>query len=261
MRVDLPHPSRPNVYWHAPSNVGDALSGWLATKISGHRVRFTHYRWREPKVFVTGSIMSIADSTTTVWGAGIAWKDDKIDPRCRILAVRGPLTAARARSCGASCPDVFGDPALLMPRLYTPPQPPYKRRLGIVPHLVDRNKVFKAFGHNPAVQLVDVTRTPERVADELSRCDAVVSSSLHGLILAAAYQIPFGWVEFSSGVVGDGTKFFDFYASIGRTARAPLDCRALPSVDAMLSSIDDRPVFIDLEPLWQACPFRSDASS
>lgn len=60
--------------------------------------------------------------------------------------------------------------------------------------------------------------------DELCSCDCVISSSLHGLIIAEAYGIPTLWVKFSDEINGDDFKFYDYYASIGLSV-PPLDLR------------------------------------
>ena len=55
----------------------------------------------------------------------------------------------------------------------------------------------------------------ETVAKQISSCEKIISSSLHGLIAAQAYDIPFAWVKFSDNIKGDGIKFYDFFDSVG----------------------------------------------
>jgi hypothetical protein len=49
----------------------------------------------------------------------------------------------------------------------------------------------------------------------LTSCRRIISSSLHGIIFAHAFDIPAAWVKISPRVIGDGFKFFDYYSSIG----------------------------------------------
>mgnify|MGYP000288702261 CR=1 FL=1 len=52
------------------------------------------------------------------------------------------------------------------------------------------------------------------VAKEITKCRSIISSSLHGIIAAHAYNIPAAWVNF--GIMkGDGIKFEDHYLSLG----------------------------------------------
>lgn len=53
-----------------------------------------------------------------------------------VHAVRGPLTAERLAAQGIDGPPVHGDPALVMPWLYTP-STATRYPLGIVPHYAD----------------------------------------------------------------------------------------------------------------------------
>ena len=50
--------------------------------------------------------------------------------------------------------------------------------------------------------------------DELCACEYVISSSLHGLILAETYHIPTLWATFSDNINGGTFKYMDYYKSI-----------------------------------------------
>lgn len=244
-------------YWHAPHNVGDVLTAWLVERISGQPVRAVHHNRPEHKYFVTGSIITLANSHTTVWGAGMAWANDKIRRDPVILAVRGPLTRARALECGATCPDVLGDPALLLPRLYQPkPDKPFK--IGMVPHLVDHERAKRRYHGSKLVSVIDVRHSVESVIEAICQCERIVSSSLHGLIFATAYGIPVRWAELSDKVIGDGTKFRDFFQSVTMDDQQPLDLRgALPGFGPLHESVPDYSATLDTDALWEACPFRA----
>ena len=112
-----------HAFWcRVPSraNFGDALTPWLIRRIAGADPVFIHPRDPRPKHIAVGSIIAYAAPGDIVWGAGILAATDRIHPRARLLAVRGPLTRARALACGADCPDIYGDPALLLPRYHRP---------------------------------------------------------------------------------------------------------------------------------------------
>lgn len=66
-------------------------------------------------------------NSSVVWGTGIHFIEDIIkvanDKNSRLLdirAVRGPLTKRALEMAGYICPNIFGDPAILMPLIYTP---------------------------------------------------------------------------------------------------------------------------------------------
>lgn len=253
-----------NGYFYVTSNVGDAIGPWLMRAISGSPVALIPLESETPKVIVSGSILSLANSSCTVWGAGTAKRDAAVAADATILAVRGPLSRICALESGAACPPVYGDPALLMPRYYKPHGSVKSCRVGILPHFVDQERVFQAYAteaeeHPDDVLLIDVLRSPEHVIDEICSCERIVSSSLHGLILATAYGVPSVWVKFSNKVLGDGTKFYDFFLSIGQDPYLPIDLREaeLPPPLSLGQHLPPAPEVPDgmLDALMSVCPF------
>src|SRR5690606_12360021 len=115
----------------------------------------------------------------------------------RLLAVLGPLTRNVLMQHGYSVPEVYGDPALILPRFYRP-VPGSRYRLGIFPHYVDAPQpwVLRMARHDGVTVLS--ARQPRHDVrcsiDALCSCDAIASTSLHGLIVADAYRIPSVWI-------------------------------------------------------------------
>jgi pyruvyltransferase len=245
-------PSRPNF--------GDALTPWLIRRIAGRGPAFARPHDPRPKYFVAGSILEYAGPACIVWGAGILSRDDPVSPAALLLAVRGPLSRGRARACGAVCPEIYGDPALLLPRLYAPQALARKRtgreQVGLVAHFSDFPGI--AWPQHPSLRIIDIQSGIEAVIDAIAACDRIVSTSLHGLIVAYAYGIPAVWGKFRDLPNGDDVKFHDFYLSIGvdpPPSPRMLACdRPGPAVFAEFEA--PRGAGIDLEPLWQCCPFK-----
>lgn len=111
-------------------------------------------------------------------------------PNAKILAVRGKLTLSNIQ--GDTSHIKMGDPGLLMSYVY-PQACKVKYKLGIIPHFVDKDgdiikKWKEKFGSD--ILFIDVLKSPRRVINEIKQCAAIVSSSLHGLIIADAFHIP-----------------------------------------------------------------------
>ncbi len=54
------------------------------------------------------------------------------------------------------------------------------------------------------------------IIDKINQCENIMSSSLHGLILADAYQIPSLRFRFKKNdIVGGDFKFDDYYSGVG----------------------------------------------
>ena len=240
-------------------NFGDALTPWLIWKITG---RYPVFAWPddpESKYLVVESIMKYATTTTVIWGAGILDRNDQIEPCTKICAVRGPITRQRALECGADCPEIYGDPALLLPRFYSPVLDDRRVLAGVVPHYFDKPKVLAYWRSRENCKIIDIQQPIERVIDEITSCRYILSSSLHGIIVAHAYGIPALWVRFSDTLLGDGTKFRDYLRAVKQPIDEPVDLD-IHSFDpeALLCRIPKAAACIDIELVWEACPFRSE---
>lgn len=244
-------------WWgYVTSNFGDALTPWMIRKL-GHTPVYVPSDYPHEKVVAVGSILGDARPPCIVWGTGVGSWSDPVHQYIDVRALRGPLTWARVKAAGIKCPTVYGDPALLLPRLYQP-KPLPRVKLGIVPHFLDQAKVHEFYGDNPDVRIVDLLGPIEDVIDGIAACDKVLSSSLHGLVVAAAYGVPFGWAKFGDTLAGDGIKFRDFYLSVGLEPPAePMLCQgeAFP-VENFMAWIPPYTAKVDTDALWDVCPFK-----
>lgn len=174
-------------YWKQKKNFGDLLGPLLVKKFS--RLDSEWGDMFESKLVVVGSILEHLPwfYDGVIAGCGMLHEDKEIAfPYAKLLAVRGPLTAIRIkyrRSIG-----VFGDPGLIADSLVGEQDRIYD--LGIIPHWTDKelehNPIFKKF--NPKIIRVD--DDPLEVIKQIGQCKKIVSSSLHGIIVADAFGIP-----------------------------------------------------------------------
>ena len=214
------------LYWYRENrggkgieNFGDLASPYLIEKLSDRKTKHIKpnsfwYRHFLKHFLSTGSILGHANANSVVWGSGIIQQNDT-PGKAKLLAVRGPKSRQRLCALGYCVPEKYGDPALLLPKVYQPGIPK-THKLGILPHYTDYKEAKRLFGADEKVKIIDVfTHRLESVLDEILCCEQIVSSSLHGLIVAHAYGIPAVWVKFSNKLFGDNIKFYDYFASVG----------------------------------------------
>lgn len=238
------------------ANFGDALTPWIIKQVTGRYPWFARPAWPVEKYMVTGSVVEYAREHCTVWGAGIIARDDRVCSQAKLVAVRGPLTRARAIECGAECPEVYGDPALLLPRLYQP-QTNRRRVMGVIPHFSDHARVAAAWKESDEIQLIDIQSTVESVIEQINSCELIISSSLHGLIASHAYGVPAAWVKFKDLPYGDDTKFHDYFLSVRQDRHEPVRLGYQNiNPDKLALHVRQPVIDLDLERLWKACPFR-----
>ena len=83
---------------------------------------------------------------------------------------------------------------------------------------MDYDDIFNALKNEDSIDVIRMmTNNFNRTLTQISSSNFIVSSSLHGLILAIAYDIPCIWVEFSNKIFGDDVKFYDFFESLNIT--------------------------------------------
>ena len=200
-------------------NYGDLLSKYLVEKISGKEVKWVHpkkqpwYKLDKTNYVTIGSVIHHSSKNSIVWGSGIIDHEQSIE-KADFRAVRGPQTRKFLLKLGYDCPEVYGDPALLLPQYYHP-EIQKKYKIGIIPHYHDFIQVSEVYKDDPEILVIDLmTLDVEEVTRQILRCERTISSSLHGIIVSHAYEISSVWVEFSDKIFGDGIKYRDYLESV-----------------------------------------------
>ena len=159
-----------------------------------------------------GSILGVLpeDFTGVIWGTGSFGDEVTLPMGAKVLALRGRLTWEKmGRPEGVA----FGDPGLLMRELV--PASEKKWKLGVAAHITHRDRsLMKRLRAIEGVKDIDVTQSPRHVARQISACEAVVTTSLHGLIVADSYGIPAAWAMLEPVVGGAEFKFLDHESAV-----------------------------------------------
>lgn len=218
---------RVNLEYSQRLNLGDTLSpvivSWLLEKrglslddaVSGTK-----------HLFAVGSVLGRGCFDATVWGSGIL-SDAVVDVvrsqggirKLDIRAVRGPRTRDVLLDAGYVCPEVYGDPAVLMTEIFRPTTERRVHDLGFVLHhatVIDPTIL-------PAGSLfIDISSNDyEAIIGQIASCGLIISSSLHGIILAESYGVPAIYLWEDSPVGRQRIKFDDWYLSTGRPSIDP----------------------------------------
>lgn len=249
MKIDLCIPT----FWHRSINFGDQLTPYLVLKITSKNAIYTEQTQNITTVMVTGSILSTDVSNSIIWGCGYAWYDEAVNKPLEVRAVRGKLTREKLLANGYDCPEVYGDPSLLLPRYFSP-QKSGTHRLGIIPHIIDYEQAKEMYSNEDNIIIIDLRNPIEDVISEINQCEKTISSSLHGLIVSHAYGIDSMWCEFSDKVIGDGFKFHDYFSSVNMAKYKPLDLRNYIPVSKIISKIPNEKITFDADLLYNSCP-------
>ena len=174
----------PTFWWNLVNNWGDKLSPLLLERFA--RVYAEWTTSEEAEVVCVGSILGNLvkpDYAGIILGSGKLFEEGIVPPAAHILALRGPLTARGVHGTFA-----LGDPGLLADELVSVDAKLHN--LGIVAHWSDhrlsRDPRFAKY--DPLIILYN--DDPLQVVRQIGSCKKIISSSLHGLILADAFNIP-----------------------------------------------------------------------
>lgn len=194
-------------WWNKRPNFGDDITQWLLPKYGLVPM------YQEPAFAQLAGVGSIlANLPTTydgaVWGSGMMRDEVRPLEQARVLAVRGHLTADALRLAHEM---PMGDPGLLMGRHLRKPRARW--RLGVVPHYTHEDHAeFAAFARSGGAQVkvIKVGRSAPVVSREIAACDAILTTSLHGLVIADAFGVPAIWTRLQPEKSIGEFKFRDY---------------------------------------------------
>jgi len=198
------------------ANIGDGVFPYMLHKEGIPFSWSSHLEHK--KIISTGSILAVGSKRDTIiWGSGIISAEQKMHPDAIPYSVRGKYSA------GACNKDTLplGDPALALPHFFKEYQ--YKdvkkqSKIGLIPHLIEFDDVLTHLRENGTLDRYKVIRLNafydhpnyEEFLREVISCEKVISTSLHGLVIANAFGIPAAWWKYSDRLMGDDIKFFDY---------------------------------------------------
>ena len=257
-----------------PRNLGDDLNFLFLQRISDSKFKLYNknkkynysYAYNYNKTtnnknyLLIGSILKdkFIDDKTIIWGSGMLKYELLTKKPYKVCAVRGPKTRKVLLKSGIKCPEIYGDPALLLPYYYYP----YilkKYKLGIIPHHTHINsELLNNFKNNKHIKIIDFTNYKNwaNVIKDIVSCEFIVSEGLHGLILSDAYKIPNYYISF--GDIDQKYKYKDYFISIGRSYYKPFEITNETTYEDLLNlkSKYNNTFTLKLKNLVKACPFK-----
>ncbi len=254
---------RPACLFHwrprAGINFGDALSIDLVSQLLAHehggRNVPTCAKWScRRRLLAVGSILHDSRRGDVVWGSGINGKMSSRDQDFSgvdFRAVRGPLTREMVLRSGAECPDILGDPALLLPRLFPEfrraPTSGHGEKLTFIPNINDAAFLDPRDIQAQGAEWVVPTRPWREIAATICASTFVVGSSLHALVLSDAFGVP---CRPCASLFEAPFKYEDHLLATDRG-----DCRIARNLREALQLGPLPTPVIDLQPLLEAFPW------
>lgn len=214
-----------NLEWVPNGNLGDELApviySWMLERRNIKKdTKINH----SVHLMTVGSMVGSWNFDAVIWGSGVhvfsnmnriysLRRMQNLDVR----AVRGPITRNALRACGHECPEVYGDPVVLMPLIYTPDKVEKKYKTSFVLHYHADSQWRQELEQYIDLHSLEIgTDDYKYYIREMVSSEKIISSSLHGIILAEAYGIPAVFLN-TGGYVDEALmKYYDWYYSTGR---------------------------------------------
>ena len=210
------------------ANLGNALNPLIIERILGRKVEWANEYDCETSGIGSGLRLFFKSANklrqnnvqippSQIWSAGfLTTPSNNVQPIkvLYISSVRGELSKEIMRRIyGDTYHITTGDAGLLSSELVHPSL--YKKySVGIIPHDRERNErqFYLLHINTPKSIIIDVRENPLNILRKISMCECVISSSLHGLIVADSLTVPNKWVKLTDKLLGDGFKFRDYYS-------------------------------------------------
>lgn len=218
-------------YWYRDTtgNFGDDLNDWLWPRLFGNALD----QVPDSVVFVgMGSILGTGiprGERTVVFGPGIGYGPPPVpDASWRFVAVRGPISA---QALGLDSSVVQGDPAVLVGRYVQ--QRPHATRVSLMLHHLSNLPRWRMVARMLGWQFIDPTQPVEATLEQLANTRLLITSAMHGAIVADAMRIPWIAIRNSAGI--NTEKWADWGGALGITPRfhdlidIPVEGSAAPS--------------------------------
>lgn len=244
---DLLHGNRypPDLVFWRPNdgrrNFGDELSPLVVRYMLAKK----GIDWRtkpSARLLAIGSIMHLAENRDVIWGSGVHFNFPPDWANLRDLdvrSVRGPLSRHILRAHGIDCPEEFGDPGLVLSKLF-----PCDRSSRIPYIIIPNLKDFSLF--RAETNLVSPLLPVKNLIKIICQAQLVIASSLHAIVLAETYGIK-AQLVLPPGHRDSIQKYEDYYLGTGRqhfqvarSVKEALDFGGLTHLDIDVNRIQER---------------------
>jgi pyruvyltransferase len=174
------------------NNFGDLIGPLIVQKLvsqSSIQIVYPSSLKKCKRLFTVGSVLHYAVSGDSIWGSGRNGKILESAHEFQCLdcrAVRGPLTREFLYRKGVSCPETYGDPAILFPDFYPNCLVNITKKKFDILHIPNLND-YKRLRNVP--NTMSPTSNFADIIMAISQSRKVVGSSLHGIIIAQSMGI------------------------------------------------------------------------
>jgi hypothetical protein len=218
------------IWWTKPfpGNFGDWLAPLIVNHYTDKKVLF-----HSPLKLAThrhmiglGSIGRFIKPNSVVVGTGISTDELVLAKSATYVSVRGPVTARVVKESGGPNVESFGDPGVLISRIFPVERKATNGRVALVRHFKHKPIPLTL---EPNMDELDIFMShPDQIKDlveALNTYDRVITSAMHIFITCQSYGIPCALITFEGfedSVHGNGIKYGDYAQGVGLASINPI---------------------------------------
>jgi hypothetical protein len=226
-----PSSSSINLAWWAkpfPGNFGDWLSPLIVSHYTEKKVIFQSPVRMATKdhMIGLGSIGRFIKPNSVVVGTGISTDELTLAKSANYVSVRGPVTARVVKESGGPTVESFGDPGVLISRIFPVERSKTNGRVALVRHFTHKPIPLNLESNMDELDIFMSHPDDIKVLVEtLNLYDRVVTSAMHIFITCQSYGIPCALVTFEGfedSVHGNGIKYGDYAQGVGLESISPI---------------------------------------
>ena len=218
------------VWWAKPfpGNFGDWLSPLIVNQYTDKKIFFqSPVKIASRKHMIgLGSIGRFIKPNSVVVGTGISTDELTLAKSATYVSVRGPVTARVVKESGGPTVDSFGDPGVLISRIFPVERKATNGKIALVRHFT--HKAIPLIIGEDTDELDIFVSHPNDIkalVTALNQYDRVVTSAMHIFITCQSYGIPCALVTFEGfedSVHGNGIKYGDYAQGVGLDSISPI---------------------------------------
>ena len=218
------------VWWAKPfpGNFGDWLSPLIVNQYTDKKIFFqSPVKIASRKHMIgLGSIGRFIKPNSVVVGTGISTDELTLAKSATYVSVRGPVTARVVKESGGPRVDSFGDPGVLISRIFPVERKATNGKIALVRHFT--HKAIPLIIGEDTDELDIFVSHPNDIkalVTALNQYDRVVTSAMHIFITCQSYGIPCALVTFEGfedSVHGNGIKYGDYAQGVGLDSISPI---------------------------------------
>ena len=209
----------------------------------------------DKKLCAKQKLAYLFNNNVHIWGTGFIRGNPEKDTsfvykNVSIHALRGEMTKKRIEKVLGKKLDVPTGDGGLLAQWWVGKYPDKEYSLGIIPHFKEQEHptVKKLLDSYSNTTLIDLKDDPKKVVEKIGKCELIISSSLHGMIVADSFHIPNIHITLNNGMFGDGNKYNDYLSAFG-IKHVPFDCSDgnIPNLNYIIDNYKVNPKDVDMK--------------